>query len=232
MRVSELMTEKVLTIGPEAPIKDVAKILVDNGISGLPVCDIEGGVLGVVSEGDILYKEHDPKEGHQGGPLGWIIDGPPDYAGYAKTTALTAGQAMTSPAITIAHFESVAEAARIMCQRHVNRLPVVKGDRLVGIVTRADLVRAFTRSDAELQREIEKDIFERVMWIDAGRVEVTVQDGKAALSGRLDTRSDVDLLNKLVARVAGVVAVESSVIWNLDDTTRKARRSLEQSVSR
>ena len=119
-----------------------------------------------------------------------------------------------------------------MCERHVNRLPVVKGDRLVGIVTRADLVRAFTRSDAELQREIEKDIFERVMWIDAGRVEVAVQDGKAALSGRLDTRSDVDLLNKLVARVAGVVAVESSVIWNLDDTTRKARRSLEQSVSR
>ena len=65
MRVSELMTEKVLTIGPEAPIKDVAKILVDNGISGLPVCDIEGRVLGVVSEGDILYKEHDPKEGHR-----------------------------------------------------------------------------------------------------------------------------------------------------------------------
>ena len=63
MRVSELMTEKVLTIGPEAPIKDVAKILVANGISGLPVCDIERRVLGVVSEGDILYKEHDPTRG-------------------------------------------------------------------------------------------------------------------------------------------------------------------------
>ena len=61
MRVSELMTEKVLTIGPEAPIKDVAKILVANGISGLPVCDIERRVLGVISEGDILYKEHDPR---------------------------------------------------------------------------------------------------------------------------------------------------------------------------
>ena len=68
MRVSELMTEKVLTIGPEAPIKDVAKILVANGISGLPVCDIECRVLGVVSEGDILYKEHDPAEGRIGGP--------------------------------------------------------------------------------------------------------------------------------------------------------------------
>ena len=75
MRVSELMTENVLTIGPEAPLKDVAKILVANGISGLPVCDIEGHVLGVISEGDILYKEHDPTEGRIGGPLGWVIDG-------------------------------------------------------------------------------------------------------------------------------------------------------------
>ncbi len=92
MRVSELMTEKVLTIGPEAPIKDVAKILVANGISGLPVCDIERRVLGVVSEGDILYKEHDPREGHTGGPLGWIIEGAPDYAGLAKSKALPLGR--------------------------------------------------------------------------------------------------------------------------------------------
>src|SRR6186997_369491 len=139
MRVSELMTEKVLTIGPEAPIKDVAKILVANGISGLPVCDIEGRVLGVVSEGDILYKEHDPSEGHAGGPLGWIIDGSPNQAVFVKAKALTARKAMTSPAVTIAPYESAAEAAQIMCERHVNRLPVVKDGVLVGIVTRADL---------------------------------------------------------------------------------------------
>ena len=109
MRVSELMTEKVLTIGPEAPIKDVAKILVANGISGLPVCDIEGRVLGVISEGDILYKEHDPTEGHIGGPLGWIIDGTPNNAGYVKAKALTARKAMTAPAITIAPWESAPD---------------------------------------------------------------------------------------------------------------------------
>ncbi|MGZ8740362.1 MAG: CBS domain-containing protein, partial [Gaiellaceae bacterium] len=113
MRIRELMTEKVLTIGPEAPIKDVARVLVDNGISGLPVCDIEGRVLGVISEGDILYKEHDPAEGHMGGPLGWIIDGAPDRTEYLKAQALTAGKSMTSPAITIAPHESVAQAARI-----------------------------------------------------------------------------------------------------------------------
>lgn len=230
MRVRELMTEKVLTIGPEAPIKDVAKILVDNGISGLPVCDIEGDVLGVISEGDILYKEHNPAEGHTGWPLGWIIEGTPDYKGYAKAKALTARKAMTSPAITIAPYESVSQAARIMCERHVNRLPVVQNEKLVGIVTRADLVRAFVRTDAELERELKQDVLERTMWIDPGNVDVTVENGVAALSGRLPRRSDVELLDRLAARVPGVVAVESTVAWDIDETTRKGRRSLEQPV--
>jgi CBS domain-containing protein len=230
MRVSELMTEKVLTIGPEAPIKDVAKVLVANGISGLPVCDIEGRVLGVVSEGDILYKEHDPTQEHIGGPLGWIVDGRPNYAGYIKAKALTARKAMTAPAITIAQWESVAEAARIMCERHVNRLPVVKDGLLVGIVTRADLVRAFTRTDSEIERELKEDVLERTMWIDPGKVEISMQDGRAVLSGRLQIRRDVELLNRLVARVPGVVGVESTVGWDVDDTTRKGRRSLEQPV--
>jgi CBS domain-containing protein len=230
MRVRELMTEQVLTIGPEAPVKDVARILVDNGISGMPVCDIEGHVLGVISEGDILYKEHDPRDSHLGGPLGWIIDGTPNYAGYAKAQALTARNSMTSPAITIAPWESAADAARIMCERHVNRLPVVKDERLVGIVTRADLVRAFTRTDAEIERELKQDVLERMMWIDSGRVEAIVESGRATLSGRLDKRSDVELLSRMVARIPGLVAVESNVAWDIDDTTRRGRRALEQSL--
>jgi len=224
------MTEKVLTIGPEAPIKDVAKILVANGISGLPVCDIEGRVLGVVSEGDILYKEHDPREGHVGGPLGWIVDGTPNYAGYLKAGARTSREAMSAPAITIAPYESVAEAARIMYERGVNRLPVVKDELLVGIVTRGDLVRAFIRTDAVIERELKEDVLDRTMWIDPGKVEIDVQNGVAALSGRLHTRSDVELLNRLAARVPGVVAVDSTVIWDVDDATRKGRRSLTQPV--
>lgn len=228
MRVRELMTEEVLTIGPEAPIKDVAKILVENRISGLPVCDISGRVVGVVSEGDILYKEHDAREGSMGGPLSWIVDGTPRYTGYVKAAALTAGKAMTAPAITIAPYESVSEAARIMCERHVNRLPVVKDERLVGIVTRADLVRAFTRGDEEIEREIREDVIERTMWIDVGKIEAVVQRGHALLTGCLQTRSDVELLGRLVGRVPGVVAVESRVAWDVDDTTRRGRRSLEQ----
>jgi len=228
MRVRDLMTEDVLTIGPEAPLKDVAAILVEHGISGLPVCDAEGKVLGVISEGDILYKEHDPAESHLGGPLGWMIEGTLDLDGAIKAKALTARQAMTAPVITIAPYRSVADAARLMCERGVNRLPVVQDGRLVGIVTRADLVRAFVRTDAEIERELRGDVLERTLWLDPGKVGVEVRRGVVELSGRLRKRSDVTLLDRLAARIPGVVSVESTVLWDVDDSTRKGRRALEQ----
>jgi len=230
MRVREVMTEDVLMIGPEAPLKDVAKILVEYRVSGLPVCDIEGHVVGVISEGDILYKEHDPTEGQVGGPLGWIVDGSPNVQGAAKARAVTAGQAMTSPAVTIPPYESVSQAARIMCEHRVNRLPVVKDGKLVGIVTRADLVRAFTRTDVEIERELREDVLGRTMWVEPGRVDFEVRNGVVTLTGRLHTRTDAELLERLAARVPGVLAVESGVHWEIDDTTRKGRRAIEQPV--
>ena len=228
MKVRDLMTKRVLTIGPEAPIKDVAKILVENRISGLPVCDIEGHVLGVISEGDILYKEHDPVEGARGGASAWLSSGSPRYPGYAKARALAARAAMTAPAITIAPHQSVSDAARIMASRGVDRLPVVKDEKLVGIVTRADLVRAFVREDEAIEREIEDDVLERTLWLDRGRVEVEVEHGVVTLDGRLQTRSEVELLCRLVGRVPGVSSIESSVRWEIDDTTRTGRRALER----
>lgn len=227
MRVRDLMTTDVLTIGPEAPIRDVAAILVEHRISGLPVCDIEGHVLGVVSEGDILYKEHDPREAHTGGPLGWIVDGSPNFVGYRKAAALTSGKAMTAPAVTIEPNATVADAARLMSERRVNRLPVVEEGRLVGIVTRADLVRAFVRSDEEIVAEIREDVLERTLWAEQGRVDVEARRGTVTLSGSLDRRSDVELLERLVRRVPGVVSVASSVGWRVDDTTRRGRSTLE-----
>ena len=137
-------------------------------------------MLGVISEGDILYKEHDPSERHIGGPLGWIIDGPPNYAGYVKAEALTARKAMTPPAITIAPYESVAEAARIMSERHVNRLPVVKDEQLVGIVT---AIRPRSRLHAHRRGasngRLSRMSSSAIMWIDTGKVEaVNVQNGR------------------------------------------------------
>jgi osmotically-inducible protein OsmY len=99
-----------------------------------------------------------------------------------------------------------------MLEERVNRLPVVDADgRLLGLVSRGDLVRAFARSDEEIQREIEEDVLRRVMWLDPSDVRVTVSDGVVTLNGQVATGADVDLLPRFTRRVPGVVDVESSL---------------------
>jgi CBS domain-containing protein len=210
MKVSELMKTDVVTAAPEASLKDVAKTLVEHGISGMPVCDTEGHVLGVISEGDILYKERGRLE-RRGGPLAWLVDGI-SYSEVSKAEAHTAYDAMTTPPITITPGRPAAAAARLMVERGVNRLPVVNQDeRLVGIVTRADLVRAFIRTDEELTAEIREDVLQRVLWVEPDTIDVTVRNGDVELAGELETSADAAVLEKLVAKIPGVISVHSNV---------------------
>lgn len=225
MNVRQLMTKEVVTAAPDDSIKDVARALVEHGISGMPVCDGEGIVVGVISEGDILYKERDAAD-RRGGALGWLLDGLDGPYGFdlAKAEARTAAEAMTAPAITIEPTRSAAAAARIMVEEDVNRLPVVslKGE-LVGIITRADLVRAFTRSDDEIAREIREDILRRVFWVDPETIVVEVRDGEVQLAGQLETSTDAEVLTKLVRRVPGVLSVHSTVTHRVDNSNRARR---------
>jgi CBS domain-containing protein len=226
MRVHDVMTKSVKTVAPDASLKDVAALLVENGISGLPVCDDDGRVLGVVSEADILAKERGAEPAD--GMLAWLL-ARPDADTVVKARARTAADAMTTPAITVSAYASAHVAARLMLEHGINRLPVVKQDRLVGIVTRADLVRAFGRSDYQIAWEIERDVLVRALWIPPGDVKVEVERGVVTLRGVVDTRSDAHSVVRIVERVPGVVAVTSHVTWRVDDLSRKRRRALARS---
>src|SRR5438093_4867477 len=160
MNVEQVMTHDVVTVRPETPLKEVARLLADHRISGVPVCDDAGRVLGVVSEKDVLFKELGPDE--RRGPLTWLFE--PKQPS-AKALARTAGEAMTSPPITIGRKQTMAQAARLMIEQAVNRLPVVSNGEPVGIVSRGDLVRAFVRSDEEIAREIADDVLRHTLWI-------------------------------------------------------------------
>lgn len=214
MKIRELMTRDVATVTPGTTLKEVARVLTRRGISGVPVVDTGGRVLGVVSEADVLLKERGP-EGRPAPRFAWFTDGR-DPAADAKVAARTAAEAMTAPAVTIGPERPASAAARIMLERGINRLPVVKDGVLVGIVTRADLVRAFTRPDAVLAREIRTDVVERAMWLSRDQIDVTVVDGEVALAGDVETRVDAEVLELLAARVPGVVAVSSRVRWRTD----------------
>jgi CBS domain-containing protein len=203
------MTTEVATTTPEALLKDAALQLVRGRISGMPVVDGDRHVVGVVSEADILAKEGDEQK--SGGFLQWLVD-PGDPWVAARFDAVTVGDAMSSPARTILADRSVAEAATLMLDENVNRLPVVDaGGTLIGLVSRGDLVRAFVRTDEEILQEIEDDVLRRVMWLNPSDVEVTVEDGMVTIKGEVASEADADLLPKFVRRVPGVVDVSSTL---------------------
>lgn len=212
MKIREIMSGDVLTVATDTSLKEVAEILADRRISGLPVVDGDGFVVGVVSEADILFKERGPST--RSGVFAWVLD---RYGleGQLKLEARIAGEAMTSPALTIEPQRSVAEAAHLMLDRRVNRLPVVdEHGKLIGIVTRADLVRAFARSDAEIEREIKEDVLEHTLWLrDPGSVKVAVTGGEVTLAGEVENEAEAEIVDSFVAKVPGVVAVESSLRW-------------------
>ena len=221
VRVGEVMTRDVVSVTPDTPLKDVAAVLVERGVSGLPVCDADGAVVGVLSEADLLVKQGGSPD-RSGGLFAWLVEtaSAPDLA---KLRAHTAGEAMTTPAVTVQTASPVSEAARTMVSLGVNRLPVVEDGRLVGIVTRADLVRLFTRSDEEIARDIRQDVVKR-LWIAPERIEIEVEQGEVVLRGEAETEVEAGLLEKRIPLVAGVVGVRSELSWAVDRSGNSNRR--------
>ncbi|MGH3083897.1 MAG: CBS domain-containing protein [Gaiellaceae bacterium] len=219
MRVESLMSRDVVTVASETTLKEVAALLSRHRISGVPVCDADRQVLGVVSEADILRQEEGRPPRSSTGLLSWLFES--DDESLAKVGARTAGEAMTSPAITIDPGRPVSEAARLMLERQVNRLPVVREGKLVGIVTRADLVRAFHRPDEEIRREISEDVLLQTLWISPDRVTISVEDGEVSLAGEMENRTQAELAVAYVSRVPGVVDVHSELTWQVDDLARR-----------
>ena len=218
MTVRDVMTTEVATVHPTDSLKDVARLLVERRISGVPVVDSDGLVLGIVSEADFLIKQEGP-DGLRRGILDRIFgESPALHAAEAKLLARTAAELMTAPAITVDAHRPVSEAARMMTVHRVNRLPVVVDGRIAGIVTRADLVRAFARTDQELARTIRDDVLLHVLSLDPATFAVSVKEGVAAVEGTVDRRSTATLLRETVAMVPGIVEVDARVSWALDDS--------------
>ncbi|MFD7976326.1 CBS domain-containing protein [Streptomyces sp. NPDC059071] len=190
MKIGGLMTGEVVSAVPATSFREIAKLLAEHDISGIPVVDDDDRVVGVVSESDLLARHE-----------------------------LTAGDLMTSPAVTVHAEETVADAARLMVRRGVERLPVVDvEERLVGIVTRRDLLGVYLRPDAEVRRRIREDVLAEAMDLPGDAVDVHVLDGVVTLAGRVRRHSQAQMLVELAERVDGVVAVVDRLSFYEDDT--------------
>ena len=215
MRVRDLMTTDLVTVTPEAPIKEAAALMVQHGVSGLVVTDGEGEAAGIVSEADFVKSEANRGARERAGLLRWFgrSSGP-------EIPGTRVGEIMTSPVITVDPDVHYRAAARIMDRRGVKRLPVLADGRLVGVLSRADIVRAFNRTDKEIRDEIIEELLPTVLWIDPERLDVTVEDGVVALSGRLATKVDVELVDYMTRRVDGVVDITTNLSWEFDPSKR------------
>jgi CBS domain-containing protein len=213
LTVRDVMTSRVAAVGPGATLKQVAETLLDRRISGLPVVDEAHRVLGVVSETDIVAKT---AEGVVVGGLSAVLA---DVSGGGRRLEATlAGEAMTSPAVTTDPDASLSDAARLMIARRVNRVPVVENGRLAGILTRADVVRAFTRSDTEIWEEIRADLASEPLGVEPNAIEVFVEGGHVRLAGVVPGKPVADLLVARVRTIPGVVGVDRSALrWQSAD---------------
>ncbi|MFC8917645.1 CBS domain-containing protein [Streptomyces sp. NPDC047821] len=182
--VADLMTPDAVTVQRETPFKEIARLLDEYDITAVPVVDEDGRPVGVVSEADLLHSR------------------------ISENTATTAGGLMSAPAVVARPEWSAVEAARLMERKRVKRLPVVDaGGRLIGVVSRSDLLQLFLRRDRAIQEEILEDILTRTLGLSPAALTVDVSEGAVTLSGTVPDDEVIPVVRRLCQGVDGVVTV-------------------------
>ncbi|HEX9696103.1 MAG TPA: CBS domain-containing protein [Actinomycetota bacterium] len=219
MKVRDVMTTDVAAVGVDATFHDIVRILVDRNLSGVPVVDSLGLVVGVVTENDLLSKEAYPprKDKRTLGKamLEWIAGEDPIRV--TKAHALHAKDLMTQPPITISPDDTIHAAARRMIEYDVKRLPVTTNGLLVGLMSRRDVLTVYARPDATLTAEVEA-VLARSLYVPPDNVITThVEGGVATLQGIVHYQSDVRIIDNIVAAVDGITAVDNHLAFRDPD---------------
>ncbi len=218
-RVKDVMTADVAYVREHTSYKELVRLLAERRVSALPVVDVNLNVIGIVSEADLLLKQQQPADSFQR----FLLEGKRRRLERAKARGGTAVELMSRPAITVGPDATVAEAARLLRMHLIKRLPVADPlGRLVGIVSRSDLLSVFLRPDDEIRREILEEVVSE-LGMGPDRFDVTVREGVVTLQGSCERRSLVQVVVRAVTAVEGVVRVENRLGYDLDDTAALPR---------
>lgn len=187
LTVAMVMTKDPVAVTPDAGCKEIARTISKHQIGAVPVVGRDGVPIGVVASED-------------------LIGGTTDRALHL----------MTVPVRAVDANKSVSFAARELNRRGVRRLFVIDHGRLVGVVSRRDLLRVFLRSDEEIRHDVEREVFQRVLWVNPSAVVVSVHNGTVTLNGQLGKRSEVAIAARLITAIPGVVDVRNRLdyVWN------------------
>jgi CBS domain-containing protein len=215
LKVRDVMTRQVVAVRGNAGYQDIVEALAVHRVSAVPVLDAANRVVGVVSEADLLVKIRFADDD----PPARVDQGNRRRNARGKAAADTAGELMSSPAVTISPEASLVEAARLMESERVKRLPVVHADgRLAGIVARSDLLRGHLRPDEAIARDVRVDVLGATLGLSAADVQVKVTKGIVTLRGGVDRRSTARIAARLARAVTGVVDVVDELTFDHDDT--------------
>jgi len=210
--VKDVMSTHVIAVRQRAPYKEMATMLHEQRVSAFPVLDDDNKVIGIVSEADLLTKE--ALDGSASGALEGMLR----RREHLRASAVTAADLMTKPPVTIGPDAPVAQAARLMYSRRVKRLPVTSDDgTLIGIVSRADVLSIYSRSDAEIRQEITRDLILGMFLCDPDRFTVTVKDGIVTIEGIPESTAVGRDIIEAARHVEGVVAMRDRLSY-LQDT--------------
>jgi CBS domain-containing protein len=218
MRVADVMTRKVETVSPSTPVQDIVAKLIQNRISAVPVVDQQDLLVGIVSESDLLHRKEAGTDIRRPWWLDLFSDPDARAEAFLKAHGRTAEEVMTRALELVDEETSLDVAAKLMDERHVRRLPVVREGRVVGIVARADLIRALAgrkepatdtqTDDLAIKDQIEKNA--KAAGLTAtGMVTVVVNDGVVHLWGVAETAKERKALEVAAAEVAGVREVDN-----------------------
>jgi CBS-domain-containing membrane protein len=206
--VKDVMSTKVIAVRPTAGYKEMAAMLRDRHVSAFPVIDADARVIGMVSETDLLTKEA------LEGTVPRTLQSLTRQRVRTQVNALTAADLMTKPAITIGPDEPVSHAARLMFNHRVKRLPVIRDDgRLIGIVTRTDVLSVYARPDADIHRQVTEDLILGTFLCDPGRFAVTVKEGIVTIEGTPETAPIGHDIIDAIRHMEGVVFVRDRLSY-------------------
>jgi CBS domain-containing protein len=211
MRVRDVMGHAVVAVTADSSFADIVTTLERFRVGAVPVIDADRRVLGVVSEDDLLLRE----TGGRHAP--WPLPGSRTRTERRKAAGTTAGEIMSSPAITVTPGAPVREAARLMHDHQVKQLPVIDPvtGRMVGTVHQSDLLRVFDRSAGELAAAARKVI--RETGADLAKLSVTVRQGVLTVTGEVATRAQAERVADELRRLEGVVDVVCELTYREDD---------------
>jgi CBS domain-containing protein len=226
MQASDIMTHEVVSVRHDAPLEEVIQVMLTHRVSGLPVVD-DGAVVGMLSENDLLRR---PEMGTQRRRHHWLqlfSSGEAQAADYVRTHGLTAGEVMTSNVVSVNETTDVEEIAELLESRGIKRVPVLRSGKLVGIVSRADLLRSLgsrlrakpQAGDREIRAAVLAELSRHPSWAPRpAQLSVSVQDGVVHYWGTVRSTAQRQAMIVAAERVAGVRHVEDHMLdWREPD---------------